>query len=174
MEPKFDLRRACRNLDIEIKPFGYTGFPNFTMDERGVRGYSIDNFLCINPDERWPEFVTFHEMTHILNGDTTDYERFGISKAMMQAGRAGLHIPSPDEMVKMEQLHIWREKVHDMKESECHATAIITAAITDTPFDIADEIRHLVQCYTLGRDIPVRVMERCYHTARRIEAAGRK
>lgn len=139
---KFDLRQALRNLDIEVKPFGYTGEGETPLCEEAkatVRGYSCDRWLTINPNERWPVFVTFHEMAHILLGHTKRHQH------------------RPD----------------DLKEAECHVTAIYAAQLTDTPFDFNAETDHLRYMYTRGRQIPDEVMERAMYIAKKIAAAGK-
>lgn len=163
---QFDIRQALRNLSIEIKPFGYQGLdmpPMDLTDREGLRGYSTDRWIAINPDERWPALVTFHEMTHILRGDTMLHKRYGVSK-IVEGGR-----PSPKQMA----FALLKEAMHDSAETECHVTAILAAQLTDTPFDLPRELDHLERCYTQGREIPDEVMERAYKYARKIWAAGK-
>lgn len=166
---QFDLRQALRNLDIEIKPWGYgeRSIEDIQDSEHSfLRGYSNDRWLAVNPEERWPVMVTFHEMTHILRGDTTIYKKFGVDMNAFKAGK----IPPWD--FNLNRLIDYKEENHDIIETECHATAILTCQLTDTPFDLRDEVIHLGQ-YTQGRDIPQAVMANALKTAKKIWAAGK-
>lgn len=161
---KFSLQQALRNLDIEIKPFGYTGHSDLEGPGRDeVRGYSTDRWLAINPDERWPVLVTFHEMTHILLGHTVLHEKFG-STGIIPAGQR----PKPEDIMYM----AFKDLHHDLHEAECHATAILAAQLTGIPFDLGAELMHLGG-YTQGRTIPQEVMARARKTAEKIAAAGK-
>ena len=164
----FDLRQALRNLDIEVKPFGYLGnLPSkLDIDNPDCRGYSHDRWLAINPNERWPEFVTFHEATHILNGDTILYRKFGIEPSKIEGK------PSREMRHNLYRFHQDKELHYDMREAVCHTTAIMTASLTHAPFDLKAETEFLVKCYTGGRKIPDEVMQHCHETAEKIAAAG--
>lgn len=164
---KFDLRQALRNLDIEVKPFGYLpdGKSSMPEDAREItRGYSCDRWLAVKPGERWPEFVTFHEMAHILLGHSVAYKKFGAETV------ADIDRLSECDFMR---LAIYKDMHHDMFEAECHVTAILAAQLTDIPFDFEKEFAHLTNCYTKGRDIPEEVMKRAYQTAKKIAAAGK-
>lgn len=168
---QFDLRQALRNLDIEIKPWGFHPLgmtpKELSPDDGTLRGYSHDRWLTINPEERWPEMVTFHEMTHILRGDTVVHEKFGLDLNNLKLPVWPEPIPS-----NLMEFIEYKERNHDLIEAECHATAIITCQLTDTPFDYLNEADNLLQ-YTMGRKIPRDVMERANKTAKKIWAAGK-
>lgn len=162
---QFDIQQALRNLDIEVKPFGYTGemgVPGPTVGD--VRGYSHERWLSISPEERWPTFVTFHEMTHILRGHTMLHKKFGAEKVIDRS-----RMPSLATIAMMD----YKEQHHDIFEAECHITAIIAAQLTNTPFDFKREMDHLEHCYTRGRRIPKDVIARAQQTAQKIAAAGK-
>jgi len=164
---QFDLRQALRNLDIEIKPFGYGERDLKELEGDGyLRGYSHARWLCVNPEERWPVLVTFHEMAHILRGDTMAHKKFGVDLDAFKAGK----VPMWDK--NLNKFIDYKEQNHDIIETECHATAILACQLTDTDFDLRDELTHLTQ-YTLGRDIPKHVMDAAYKTAKKIWAAGK-
>jgi len=155
----FDLRQAMRNLDITVKPFGY-GDMRITP---GLRGYSTDRWLAINPDERWPEMVTFHEMAHILRGDTT------YTGELKKIVKKPFH--SRQEMAMLDAFLDEKERNYDIVETECHVTGIFTCQITGTSFDLDHELEHLAG-YTQGRIIPPPVLNNARKTAVKIAHAG--
>ena len=149
---KFNLRKALRKLDIEVKPFGYqgTGAPAMDAARQDItRGYSLDRWLAINPNERWPEFVTFHEMAHIILGHTVLH-----------------HKMSPEAFYSHKRTN------HDLNETECHVAAIMTALVTKAPFDMNGELEHLHFGYTKGRDVPEEILQRASEVSMIIAEAG--
>lgn len=136
----FNFVQAMNNLGIKPKPFD--------EGNSDCRGYSRDRWFAINPDERYPELVSFHEWAHILQGHTVKHERMSFF-----------------------ELFIDKEMNGDLYEAECHATAIFAAMLTGVSFDLDAEIKHL-RGYTQGRPIPVEVKARALETAMAIAKAG--
>src|SRR5947209_1737481 len=101
----FDMGQAMRNLNIKPTRFSADDNP----DAPNCRGYSHDRLVAINPDERWPELVTFHEMGHILMGHTEETRR------LLEMVNRHPHLLDVAVAIK--------ERDADLKESECHMIA---------------------------------------------------
>ena len=144
---EFNFKKAMRSLGIKKRPFLH-GDPH----AEECRGYSLDNWFSINPRERYPEFVSFHEWTHFLLGH----------------GSMHHNVNSFEDFVAYMDL---KETYHDLFEAECHATAIFAAVLTGVPFDLDAELEHL-QGYTMGRKIPAEIKARALKNAIKIAKAG--
>lgn len=99
---RWDVRRAATNLGITIVPFW--GNPITT------RGISTEREFGINPEIREVEFVSFHEIAHIVLGHTTNKREQEFFRTMA-----------------------WNLNHVDIHEFEAHMVALSLAEILLTP-----------------------------------------
>lgn len=158
MSTTFSMARAFEALDIKTAPFD-----NITQSKS--RGYSFDRNVAINPKERWPELVTFHEIGHILKGETAL-----TSELVKRLEKLGPDHPDYNRIFD-EAMEI-RDRNYDLLESECHMIAITAALLTGIPFDLEAEIEHL-SGYTHGRQLPKNSLDKVARIARQIAKAGK-